>query len=79
MAHDYKDLFTSVCDAEGCLDANQEYYALDQITMLKDFGPLRKGEKYDSIWFDIVGAKCRVYKEESEKPIHEFGIGLVAL
>lgn len=61
---------------EACADA----FGFGDVTMLRDFGPLKKGQKIKQLWFMTETGIVRawIYDIESRNPI-EFKFTLQAL
>lgn len=72
------DIFSKLFDYETFLEASTESFAFEEITMKKDFGPLKKGLKYSSIWFNLEESLVTVFAEDGTTEIHRFEFELTA-
>lgn len=59
----FKDLFKH----EELYECCGEYFGFGMITMLRDFGPLKKGEQYDSAWFQVEESVLEIYDSSEHK------------
>jgi hypothetical protein len=69
----FKDLFTYRDVYESC----GELFGFGIVTMLRDIGPLKAGETYESVWFDVEQSLIAVFDTPTHKLL-EFKVCLQA-
>jgi len=72
------NIYASLFDYENLYEACAEMMGFGPVTMKKDFGPLKKGEKYDGIWFHPEKGKCEIQTDAGEIT-HSFQYGLITV
>lgn len=73
-------MFNDLIKYEDLQEACAETFGFSHVTMLRDFGPLKAGQKIDSLWFQLETGLVEVYEAEPKwKKVLEFKFGLVAL
>jgi hypothetical protein len=70
----FKDLITY----KELYEASPECLAFGEVTFIRNFGPYRKGDKIDSIWFQLGTGIAEIYNENNEK-INEITFQLVSV
>lgn len=58
-----KDIFSSVIAYEDLLEACGEMFGFEKVTLLRDFGPLKAGQKVAALWFQLETGMVEVYSE----------------
>jgi len=66
----FKNLFKYDDLYESCANI----FELGDVTMLRDFGPLKKGKTYTSIWVDLEAQVVKVF--DSDKRTIELSDGM---
>lgn len=75
MYNKYLDLFEYI----ECHDFEADNAIFQNVTMLKDFGPLKAGEKYFTIQLDLSAGKCNVWStNDQDEPNMTFNFTLAA-
>ena len=59
-----KDLLTFT----DLIEAEPECVAFGNVTFIRDFGPIKKGDTFDSAWFHMEHATLEVFKDDDNKP-----------
>ena len=60
----FSEIFDYEDDFSFLLDENKEINAFGSVTMKKDFGPLKKGQKLKSLWFNMEKGICQFWELE---------------
>ena len=63
------DVFSQIFDYKYLLDASAEMMAFGEVTMKKDFGPLKKGQNISSLWFNMEKGVCDFWEKEDVNPL----------
>lgn len=58
-------MFDDIFNYEVLQEASEQMFGFSKITMLRDFGPLKAGEKHAHIWFDTESAEVTVYADDN--------------
>ena len=61
---------------ESLLEACSDLFGFQDLIVLRDFGPLKKGQEIETIWFNLETSVVEVY--DHEKKILEFPFRLEA-
>ena len=70
----FKELFTF----EDLQEASGAMFGFSQVTMLKDFGPLKSGQRVGGIWFLFEKSVVEIYNNEGTEKLLEFPFRLTA-
>lgn len=46
-------MFEDLIEYEGLEEACEQLFGFSTVTMKRDFGPLKAGQKIDNLWFDL--------------------------
>jgi hypothetical protein len=70
----FKDLFTH----EDVFECCAECFGFGAVVMLRDIGPLKAGEKYESLWFQVEKSVIEVF-DTPEHVLLSFKVKLEAV
>ena len=68
-------MFRDLLDYEEVQEACAELFGFSGVTFKRNFGPLKQGETYYTVWFDLETGQCQVYDADNVKT-HEFNFTL---
>lgn len=71
-------MFESIFTYTDVEEAEPSLFGFSGVTMLRDFGPLKKGDQLVSIWFDTEKSKVSVFKDDAAVESHVFNFRLEA-
>lgn len=74
-------LFDRLLNYDSIHECSSECMGFGDVTMFRNFGPLKRGSKFSSIWFFLEESKVQVWINDSlnEKPDIEFEFKLSAI
>lgn len=57
-------MFDTLLKYEDLFEASPESFGFGNVTMLRDFGPLKKDQTVPSLWFQLDSGICEVFEED---------------
>lgn len=71
-------MFKNLLEYEELQEACAEIFGFSGVTMLRDFGPLKKGQKLEGLWFDLEKSLVESFENNDGKPSISFQFRLEA-
>lgn len=65
-------MFKDLLEYESLDEACEDCFGFSNIILLRDFGPLKKGQKIDSIWFHLTTSTVEICDVNTGEVLQKF-------